>query len=75
MPVWTVCYWDLQTMRHEWTTFNFIEDVQLFLEEYKIEVKKKFPLNTLNESVSIFPPKSEIYASDVMSGKFDMIRY
>ena len=75
MGVWTVCYWDLKTMRNEWTTFDFVEDVQEFLEGYEVEVKNKFKLNTLDESVTVFQPKSDVRASEVVNGKFDRTRY
>lgn len=75
MGVWTVCYCNLETMKNEWTIFDHMDDLKEFLEEYEIEIKKKFPLNRLNESVSVYPPNAEVYPTDILKGKYNLARY
>lgn len=75
MGVWTICYFDVKTCGNKYQTFDFIEDLQVFLEDYEIEVKKKFPLNNLEDTVIVFPPKTDVRATDILKGKYDFIRF
>ena len=73
MNVWILCFWNTYTWKNEYQTFDLVEDLQEFLEDYIVKVKKKFPCNTLEDSCIIFNTKTKVLASDIMNGKYNNI--